>query len=112
MESNPLAILILQMKQKIPFSTVDMQSKWDYLLHLERGAPVAHKVRSRAEAETVAGAGKQSRTPAAPATSTPLLGSRDLLPLLYLSEAFLFLELLLRIANTSNPFFDPTRRSD
>lgn len=57
MESNPLAILILQMKQKIPFSAVDMQSKWDYLLHLERGAPVAHEVRSRAEVETVAGAG-------------------------------------------------------
>ena len=53
-------------------------------------------------------AGKQSRTPAAPATSTPLFSSRDLLPLLYLSGAFLFLELLLRIANTSNPFFDPT----
>ena len=50
---------------------------------------------------------KQSRTPAAPATSTPLFSSRDLLPLLYLSAAFLFLELLLRIANTSNPFFDP-----
>lgn len=44
------------MKQKIPFSTVDMQSKWDYLLHLERGTPMAHEVRSRAEAEMVAGA--------------------------------------------------------
>ena len=52
-------------------------------------------------------AGKQRRTPAAPATSTPLFSSRDLLPLLYLSGAFLFLELLLRIANTSIPFFDP-----
>lgn len=50
-------------------------------------------------------AGKQGRTPATPA---PLFSSRDLLPLLYLSGAFLFLELLLRIANTSNPFFDPT----
>ena len=37
--SSPLAIPIFQMKQKIPFSAVDMQSKWDYLLHLERGAP-------------------------------------------------------------------------
>ena len=37
--SSPLAIPIFQMKQKIPFSTVDMQSKWDYLLHLERGTP-------------------------------------------------------------------------
>ena len=46
--SNPLAIPIFQMKQKIPFSTVDMQSKWDYLLHLERGTPMAHEVRSRA----------------------------------------------------------------
>ena len=49
--SNPLAIPIFQMKQKIPFSAVDMQSKWDYLLHLERGTPTAHEVRSRAEAE-------------------------------------------------------------
>lgn len=56
MGSNPLAIPIFQMKQKIPFSAVDMQSKWDYLLHLERGTPTAHEIRSRAEAETVAGA--------------------------------------------------------
>ena len=54
MGSNPLAIPIFQMKQKIPFSAVDMQSKWDYLLHLERGTPTAHEIQSRAGAETVA----------------------------------------------------------
>ena len=62
MGSNPLAIPIFQMKQKIPFSAVDMQSKWDYLLHLERGTPVAHEVRPRAGAETVDGARPRTET--------------------------------------------------
>lgn len=54
MGSNSLAIPIFQMNQKIPFCAVDMQSKWDYLLHLERGALVTHEVRTRAGAEMVA----------------------------------------------------------
>lgn len=37
-------------------------------------------------------------------SSVPLFTLREMLPLLYLSGAFLYLECLLRIANTSNPF--------
>ena len=43
--------------------------------------------------------------PTAPSAPTPLFSSREFLPFLYLSAAFLFLECLLRIANTSSPFF-------
>lgn len=68
MGSNSLAIPIFQMNQKIPFCAVDMQSKWDYLLHLERGAPVAHEARTRAGAEMVAEA--RLRTEAGTGTAT------------------------------------------
>ena len=82
--SNPLAIPIFQMKQKIPFSAVDMQSKWDYLLHLERGTPTAHEARSRAEAETVAearlrteaGTGTAAAYGAGPPAQSPITRSK------------------------------------
>ena len=63
MGSNPLAILIFQMEQKIPFSTVDMQPKWDYLLHLERDTPVAREARSRTEAGTGTAAARGAGLP-------------------------------------------------
>ena len=34
MGSNPVAVSLFQMKQKIPFKVVRRQSKWDFLLHL------------------------------------------------------------------------------
>ncbi len=48
---------------------------------------------------------KHNGMPAMPTSPTPLFNKHELLPFLYLSGAFLFLECLLRVANTSSPFF-------
>lgn len=47
---------------------------------------------------------RKRATAATRASSAPLFTLREMLPLLYLSGAFLYLECLLRIANTSSPF--------
>lgn len=47
---------------------------------------------------------RKRATAATRPSSVPLFTLREMLPLLYLSGAFLYLECLLRIANTSNPF--------